>query len=304
MVFLPDQDQNDEPARGGSARWWGIGLLSLIVLLAAVIPKMIGVGIAGTPVATPVAQVPTPGDCVTGFGTNRSESPSATDPFPWARYGACGQSTFGEVVSVWVGVSTPATADPARPVGAQCPDAVGPLSGLSVMSRVNGGFLQWKPAIDVAVVPLGPDPGQRKLGRDYLACVAVVGNGQSAYRGSVRSGTLPPGAGICLSALPAGDLAEQSLAAVRTPCDAPHVGQLLAEVVQGTGRDPGEGGAESGCYSVAVLVTNRADPTDGGRLRLVAGSGAAPGCVAVVVGDGKLNGSLIGIGQQAVPWVR
>jgi hypothetical protein len=159
---------------------------------------------------------------------------------------------------------------------------------------------QWYPAQPRVVPALLPAPADEGWGRRrWLACVVVAGDG-AAWNGTLRwqrSAPRPRPAGLAVTCSPAASTGVRG-------CDRPHRTEVLGWPDHAR---PTDADAAASCADHAELMTGRPDPTFGGRIRIrlqeqPAGLvNAPPLCVAELVGDGELIGSLVGIGDAALP---
>lgn len=284
-----------------------VGALTLIVALALllVMPKLLSSGVGGTAVAAPLPTGPAVGSCVLGW-------PRAVQVVD------CGQPHAGEVVEL----VSPQDVARAMVCG------VSTEAYLAAPSEAN---LRVQPSLDRdwqnAVmrydhkVLLAP-PAETLGGLRWRACMIFPTSGLP-YTGSVRSvgaggSDVPDAFRTCLSA--AND---------RVACTEPHRSELLGEMslpaLAGLLADPEFDPAvqessrwPAGCTKFGSNIVGGTDPTRGGTLDYVvdttqgrtlsylgptgvALSMAIPQCTAQYRGPTRLIGSLVGLGDAALP---
>ncbi len=260
--------------------------------------------VAGSPVALSVAGPPHVGDCVVS-------APDPTTDFgsPAARYldvafGPCNGAVAGEVASVSQG----RTASQDGSIGAlmgtsgACWAAATRYVGLSALGEVASAptslrtTVDWRPDLRVRGQLIGADVLQRAAGRDWSACL-VRPEKLETYLGSVRGalagGAAPAEYGDCS---PSTDTAVFSW----VDCARPHPTERLGWAVVPAGTVAAVALAAS-CRQFAAFLLRTGDPTYSGVLDIVVGTGDLITCTAVIRGDARLVGSLIGIGPGPLP---
>ncbi len=165
-----------------------------------------------------------------------------------------------------------------------------------------GDATPWLP-VPPRVVPAllrAPDDGSPPRWR-WLSCVVVAAD-DASWAGPLRwrsTSPVPRPPSLGANCRPDGS-------AALSRCDLPHRTEVL-----GWPDRSWVGSADdraAACVQLAATMTGRADPTFGGRVRVdvvtrqpVPYQGALPLCVAGLVGDGALVGSLIGLGDRELP---
>lgn len=297
-----------------------IAVLAVVMLVSNLRGRMV----AGTPTVT--AGVPLLGSCVaalddiwqhqlipgTGMtGTEHYES--ATYAFPSAAFAACDRQKVGEVVTVNYAANPPAaglmtqlTAPPS------CLQNWEDRAGYGqITDHRRGNVITWQPALSITAQLAGPTPEQRAAGQQWVACVltAVGPNVQQTapmpYPGSLSDTPLPNIFGICADPRTSPYIANPIVS-----CAAPHSQQILAAVVS-LGGTPTNPDLQASCLQIAASLTQKPDPTSAGALTInylrdPTGSSTSFGpygsCVATAPEGRRLDGSLIEIGNQQLPW--
>ncbi|GAA1999588.1 septum formation family protein [Nakamurella flavida] len=292
-------------------RTGGLLLLGLVVLLAVVLPGVIGRPVGGTPQA---AVIPAPfgiGDCI------GAEDGDPADRGPWPASFTrvdCAGDHFGEVVEVALdggSLARQSSLGITEPDVGACRGPAVRYLGQASPVLADPDLARWDPVPAGSIGIAGPTAFQRSAGQTWVAC--LISSAQP-YRGSAAGAfsaerVLPAELGTCLA----------DPDAVRypvLPCTDPHRTEILAT----TSLDDADllGDRLTGsCTRLAEAVTGRAlgRPADLGAAALVVhfedGSAtaglpaAAPvrGWAACVVSAGRaLVGSTIGIGEDALPW--
>jgi hypothetical protein len=131
----------------------------------------------------------------------------------------------------------------------------------------------------------------------WSACLVLPPAGES-YRGSyLRSLAFEP------APAPFGRCFDRVLPRVPVSCAQPH---NVQEFGVSSGRPTVAEESAARCRDLIEAMTGMDDISEGGRLRVDVYSEAAPGgatsCRLSVVGDGRLTGTLIGIGTAPLPW--
>lgn len=284
----------------------------MLALVAAIgLPLLAGKPVAGAPVAAAIDEPPTVGSCVGDIdypdpGTVDRSSPRT---LPVATVVKCSGDVAGEIIAVVPREPTPvaSTLGDYEQANPSCRSQVEKYLGATATAVIAG--VQWSLNINVNVTTVGPDAHDRAAGRTWSACVLSAANQiypASPLRQSWQSGTLPDAFGLCW----AENLVQRG---VPTNCTSPHRTQQIGYGFVSRPSDSGTGIVSSaspddivaGCRQLAATVMKVADPTRGGALRIkvVDDTSGAPyvQCVVAVIGSHRLNGSLIGIGNQALP---
>ena len=284
-------------------------MLALVAALAR--PVLAERPVAGTPVAAVIAPPPTVGSCVgdiaeAATGAARRESDRT---LPVATVVPCSGFVTGEIISVTPSRHGPriSTLDEYNQANPSCRSEVEKYLGTTATTVIRG--VEWNLNIDVDIATVGPDDHDRAAGRSWTACVLSAANQiypATPLHQSWLSGTLPDAFGLCW----AENLVQHG---VPTNCTSPHRTQQIGDGFVAQTSDSGTGIVSSagpddivaGCRMLAASVLKVADPTRGGALtvKVVDDSAGAPyvQCVVAAVGNHKLTGSLIGIGNKPLP---
>lgn len=304
-------------------RWVGLLVIGAVLVAVPVVGRLLGPGEPGTAVAEPPPGTPAIGDCITG-------RESAVLPFwmrtvdtvvPPAEAAPCGGARFAEVVLVFPDPSEATRGYAIDPLVQQCSDAGLAYVGLPVVD-LTGPPPVW--SVSSAPIPLlaGPDARQAAAGQHWLACLAAPGwqvlepptvDEDAAYEGTLRD-SIPSGThrdlfGVCVL----GD----TLFGTSGPCSMPHDVEVLGYGFADVPLDDRQA-VEDSCRAHLEVVTGLADVTAGGVLepRVVAASpdgfpagadepiavGSGMECQLVTTGTRLLRGSLLGLGDDPIPW--
>lgn len=289
----------------------GILLLLMALVAAIALPILAGKPVAGTPVAAVVPEPPPVGSCVgqIDFADTGSAARTTARPLPVATVVPCSGYISGEIISVTATKKAPAvsTLDEYDQANPSCRSQVEKYLGTTATTVIGG--VEWNLNIEVDVTTVGPNAHDRAAGRSWSACVLSAADQiypATPLRLSWQSGTLPDAFGLCW----AENLVQHG---VPTNCTSAHRTQQIGYGFVSEASDSGTGIVSSatpaeilaGCAKLAATVLKVADPTRGGALtiKVVDDSSGAPyvQCAVAVVGDHKLTGSLIGIGNQPLP---
>ena len=285
----------------------GVLLLVLTLLAAVALPVLAGKPVVGAPVAEVIAAPPTVGSCVGDI----SYSDPGTDgrTLPVATVVKCAGEVTGEIISVVPRSAAPVAStlgefDQANP---SCRSHVEKYLGATATTTIDG--VQWNLNIDVDAITVGPSAHDRAAGRTWSACVLSATDQiypATPLHLSWQTDTLPAAFGLCW----AENLVQHG---VPTNCTEPHRTQQIGYGFVAQTSDSGTGIVSeaspdviaAGCRKLAASVMKVADPTRGGALtvKVVDDASGAPyvQCAVAVVGNHKLTGSLIGIGNQPLP---
>lgn len=306
----------------------GVLLLIAAVIGSLLVTRIGGSRISGTAIPRPGVGAPAVGGClVTVLGPPAMPllAPGPPSPVSIASVGEtsvafadCAGAHLGEVVA-YRAVPAPVAPDPnespattarAEPTataaasavsdGQWCQGVAADYREHSVARFGNGADVMWEPATGQRFVVILSAPTLDPTAPRWAAC-AFLSPGLEPYSGSyVRSlANLPAPApfGLCRSAG-----AEDSWAS----CAGPH---RIQEFGTAARLDLSSPAALAGCRSLIEQMTRMKDVTDGGTLRIEiagdavrGGSGAVVSCRLVVVGDGQLVGTLVGLGDRPVPF--
>ena len=282
------------------------GILVILLAMTAVITGrgLLSASTAGQAVPLEVSGPPRPGDCVMSAGDPGELLAAGSDAQASVVFGPCRGVVAGEIVSV----GRAAPPDPHRTVGVvlgtagECWVAAARYAGFVVsagvadLTPIPGEPLAWKPFLAVRGQRVEADSLQKAAGRDWSACL-VRPIGLGVYLGSVRaalvSGRAPAGYGSCTDQL-------DPTRSDPVPCPNPHVRERLGWVLVPVG-EYGRAELDQSCARLAARLLRTDDPTYRGQLDIHAVSGNLTLCVADTRGPVRLTGSLIGLGQRALP---
>lgn len=319
-----------------------VGLLLVVVVLltVAVIPSIHPRTVAGIASAPPVPGPPAPGACVLepidpSWGdpsVARAASGGSTVHFAYPRFaiGPCQGLRYGEITTVTI---TPA--EPVMSVGSDgtfandpnvdtCAPAASRYIGLAMSGTqrtpLPGG---WYPSQTVEAAATIPSARQAASGQHWLACIAYFGASpfspltvasQERYDGSMRdavsTGRQRNRIGTCAIGT---DLTGGVLGLVG--CLRAHRGELFAAGGSGT-QILQRTDLQRSCDQVAERMTGIRDLDTAGltvEVQALASTGlpittaSIPAGINVSCGvtarDGRtLNGSLLALGAQPIPW--
>ncbi len=258
---------------------------------------------AGSPVALTLPPTPRVGDCVLYLPDPAGDT-TGDSRYRNVAFGPCSGVVAGEIASVRPGPA--AFGDPS--IGAlmgtagACWASASRYVGLTATGRVTmvpadlHDGIDWSPELQVRGQAVGADLLQRAAGRDWAACV-VRPQDLDVYLGSVRgalvSGTAPAEYGNCS---PSTD----SIVEASVDCSHPHPVERIGWAAIPFGSVSPAQIAQS-CRDFARQMFRTADPTYSGLLDIVVDSGDVSTCSAAVRGSARLDGSLIGLGNQPLP---
>lgn len=312
-MLVVDRSRGGVPAN----RPLGVLVLVLALIAAVVTPQILATGLAGAASTVPLPLPPAVGSCLE-LGGDMAVVP-------------CSEPHDAEVFRSWPAAAGPARQteqhgvpldDPTRAAieYAECWPALGGYLGVGAADSSAG---RWQPLPPQAIAHfvLGPTT-PTSAGLRWSACVLTTPTGR-AFTGSVahtagsRTPDRPSDFGTCI-------IVSYYFPHVSS-CDHPHRIELLGYFVPTqamldagsvlVGYSTEEAQAE--CVTLARWLTGAADPTYGGRLRIVAESvfgltdfsqdedtaGLVGGllhathCLADLTGRGTLQASIVGLGS-------
>lgn len=298
-------------------RSWGIVLLTAVLVAAIVGPALVGRRIPGIAQASSPPGPAQVGDCVEALPSIRSAL-DYLPPLLSARTVPCDGVNVGEVVAVSADVdSFPRTTGSglSRPEVLACDPLMRRYLGWPVPASddetgaVASTFWDWRPWNTVSSGLIGPDLQQYFAGQRWVACVAYPEF--APFRGSIRDSVLGDGSAVSYAAcLPATSVSDWELVS----CSQPHQTEILGWSIDSLAADD----RTASCLLLVQRVTGMHDPTAGGALRVsvldsknkVSSADASssevlvdqPICSATVVGQRRLVGTLIGLGDRELPW--
>lgn len=302
-------------------RAWGAVLVVVVIITALTVPNLAGRRVGGTAARIPVADPPQVGDCLLDdpTGTKSVLDYTSVDIYS-ATTGTCGETNYGEVVSVTMDArSFPVSVANrlSHPEPMACNPLVRGYFGWpdGDVGRGDGSTVDaWRPVATETVGLIGPNLWQYLGRQNWLACVVYPRYGP--YAGSIGRSfadrTAADAFALCLS-----DTETASRQSIS--CTVPHHTEILgwATVADSASDSPR---LDDSCRQLAARITALPDPTSSGRLRIDAtalrddGQGgwstdqtaAAPrqqiACTLSAVGADRLAGTLTGIAGGALPW--
>ncbi len=287
-----------------SRRAWGVCVLAVALIAAALVPAVLGPGrrIEGVAVPAPIPPPPAVGDCLTGRPVPAGSPLTARGlAVAAAPTGACSTTWgYGEIVSVTAdGRTFPTIGD--QPQAPPDPDSCRP----AVRAYLGWDVTPWTPVVADDVVLVGPDAVQIAAGQQWIACALTPD--ERGYPGSVRDRTPGPAAdrsGWCKDS--------RSPAGWRVGCDEPHDVEVFGVALISIDE---LAGLTDSCARLVAERTGASDPTASGLLQVRAGpddpntvppdvsaSRQSVICTLRVTGDGLLTASLVGRGDGPLPW--
>lgn len=289
--------------------------MAVVIIFALVVPAWGSRRVPGAAQMSPTPGPPRVGDCLDAVPSRRSAL-DYLPPILAAPTGPCGEVNHAEVVAVAQDVGTfPWTVENgmSRPEALACDPLVRQYLGWPVPEAENGedasGFVDWRPWNTISSGLIGPDLRQYFAGQQWVACVAYpeFAPFSGSIRGSVRHGRSAVSYAACLPVTPgpSGELLS---------CASSHQTELFGWTTQtAVTADP-----STSCSELAQRLTGMPDPTDGGALMVTLLDGNDQGavgdvatsagldhrlvCAIAVSGPRRLVGTLIGIGDNELPW--
>ena len=302
----------------------GLALLAVACLTLVVFPNFRGRPIGGFAVAVDVPPPPQTGQCLTTLSTVPQDDGSQSDPrvvYPTATFGACVSGVLGEVMSVDPRgfPAVPPTISTYTAASAQCEfsevnyvGSIGPFD----LTNPNVPSLAWQASVTIQSVSIGPSSLQRRAGQMWTACIGTTAD-SARYSGRIADaltkGSLPPTYATCWGSKPASTALRTDSALAS--CAAPHSVEILG-TTQVIDASTTVAQVQRSCVGFAARAMRTADPTRGGELTIQAysmdGASVMPlssaeltagflGCLATVDPPHQLVGTLIGLGDHAVP---
>lgn len=307
-------------------RRWGFVLIAVALLGIFVTANLRPRAIDGAAVAEPVPGPPQIGDCVLDPVPDMRRTPIGDQddsPIrPTLRYGVCNGPRYGEVARVSstdpdsdATGTEPFDREAIRTVRNRCR-----AEGQSFIGAPPGGThlteLYWRPAVAVGVRLLGPDERQYVTGQRWAACIILPRHASAdeltePYEGSLRNalttGSERDRLGLCLA-----DVSSREL---MPTCGEPHRVQVIATGASG-GTATTREVLRAGCLTrveqwagsrvagepgllVSLVVTDDAGAERDDRL-FPPNSNVV--CLVEATGDRTLVGSILGLGDDPIPW--
>ena len=301
---VPDASGSVSVSPSGS-RPAGLVLLLIAAVLAVSVPWALAGPIGESASRAPLPEPPTVGTRLAVPRTGGLPVATSCDRPHAAEVAASWRSDdplIGQV-STFSGYLERATGRPDRAMGGMTEALVAACWSASqryiTAPRQSAAWFAVPPRVAPAL--MAAPPGQYHGRWRWLACVVVTPD-DTSWRGSLGwqdQAPAPRPAEVSMNCQPDG-----STGFAR--CDGRHRTEVLGwPDYAWVGSDEDRA---ADCRRLATSVTGRADPTFGGRVRIevidrlpVPYRGALPLCVAALVGVGALVGSLVGIGDGALP---
>ena len=282
-------------------------MLALVLFAAIALPHLHTKAITGHATLGPVPPMPKVGQCLLQDLPDASQQVRREQPF---RLGTCKIAHYGEVAEVVTNTATDSWAMTRDSCGTQT-DYLGWAPSATAVPGVY-----WQP-IAVTVMRMVPVSIQQANGQQWIACVVTPSNPGVSYTGSVKdalaTGRLPAAFATC-------QVGPMTLDGT-VSCDIPHQYEVFSTAILTTGYHD-QRQLDIACRAIVVRATGRSDPTAAGALTVKtypfhfdstgstrAGfpdSQSSPDsesvCAVGVSGTGRLDGSLFGIGEKALPW--
>ncbi len=334
VSFAAAERGGSDPSTGARRRKFGMGVLTVAVIAALVVPRILAPNLVGQAFAAPLPEPPAIGSCL----DTRAEKVLVVP---------CGEPHTAEVVKKWrageTGFGRPAVSVFGLPVplGTEHPQSDQDCSDPVIQYL---GIPQVNPAVNPEIglwIAIPPLPGARFLSAPtdqgvgalrWSVCVVTALLSADTLTGSVRDigatfdRQRPAALTDCLA------LGDQALAELRyVSCDHPHRIEMLGffnltdEMLRAGSVETGVTAEQirAGCAELAATMMSTTDPTHGGRLTVTAealwtrggASGSlggpatvgmqaglvSPDCFVELVGAGELTGTVIGLGGAPLP---
>ena len=304
----------------------GALLVMVAVVAAIVVPARAGVRVQGQAVAAALPDEPQIGECL----VDRRSIPAETtigepirlhpevvgaglDVSRRMVFGPCGPSSAGEVVAVSGGHDGPALYGGSTP---DCRAAALQYAGLTAtedrlvpIGLALEGPVDWHFSVDLRQTWMMPAWVLRAAGQQWRACVVAPVSGRSyagTLAGAFAGGTLPDEFSLCWAA------DRVSAAMKRIDCDRPHRSELIATGTINDANTTTPQHVRDSCQEAARTAMRRADPSAGGGLSVQTnpdfGDSISPRLSPINVvcfiaaSDRLLSGSVIGLGDRAIPY--
>lgn len=306
-------------------------MVVVVCTAAAIVPLLGGLRMAGSARPMELPSDPQVGDCVVaGFGDSPDapgqlspahtpsgglEQVAAPEPTP-VRFERCqGQPVIGEIVGVALSPSLEDAAAP--PPGLDCRSSALAYAGLVAVdnrfelpNQQQDDPVRWNLSIDTGNRWVLPAPWLLAAGKTWSACIVTPRDG-GTYLGRLADAyngrSLPDAFGTCW------DSAQVSAASQRANCSEPHVAELVS-----AGRVHDIATVETAeimasCTALAGTVMRRDDPGAGGqvvvhtspdasRIRFRTSGSLSVLCYVAAGGDRPLAGTVVGLGDQPIPF--
>lgn len=313
----------------------GALLVVAVLTVAIIVPARNGLRIAGSATIGELPADPVVGDCLLqpayDFFSKSGGSAVAAPAAGRARknplapiFGPCGGGEVaGEVVAIVSasgnGVTRQATAESS---GLDCRSTALQYAGLlpladrfALAGQTAVDPVSWQLSVSMRGSWMLPSVVMQAAGRSWAACVATPGLA-GFYRGTVansyRGGELPDLFGTCW------DRSTPSAGMRAIDCGRPHSAELISVGDVPDRVSTTSAAIKAACQRLSAQVMRRADPTAGGGLQVKVAPDLADDDLQrispqeenrglnvvcfVTAGDRLLTGSLVGIGENAIPY--
>lgn len=307
-------------------RWVGLIVIGAGLLLVAVIANLHPALRAGVGQAASVPRPPAIGDCVlspianpaNGVPHQTTAHPAPSGPvYPVYPTAPCAAGHFGEITAI---IATPRprvekgsaddrfTDDPNE-------DSCGLAAWHYVGIPEEALHTFWQPALQTNVAVAGPSTRQEATGQHWAACIVTLEPAEAiprystSIRNALHTGTQSDHLSNCTDKAIGDD-------AITVGCQQRHAMEIFA--YGGTGAElVSRSQVETTCKETVRQLTAMPDPTAGGALSIQIHVAKADGiavtasqvpphaslvCAVITAGKRTLNGSLLALGRQPVPW--
>jgi len=301
----------------------------MVIVLAAVavVSGVRGHSVAGLAASVPAPGPPQPGDCVTSPPPPGGLGDLSAGKYLQLDLRRCAGSRYGEVVAV--------IANPAAPVQTRqgsetfstnansdvCYGATLAFVGVAAKAVIPMPlFTYWSTTVATSIAASTPTPRQRSAGQHWLACVTYLpatGNRQestvrtytSSLRNAVATGNQRNYLGLCFEST------DWSAGLSPGGCALAHRSEMLGAGQLGNAPTTRADLLHTCSQFLEHRTGRNVTATDGLAVSLyVTDEASAPittatvpaqaylGCGVVAVGDRRLAGSLLALGNQPIPW--
>ncbi len=310
-------ESNGITVRSVERRQLGVLFLAAAVLAVWVFAGLQPRRVAGSPRALSVPGPPTVGDCVPD-PVNPALWGTVPYDYPQLQFEACDGFRYGEVVAVLANpAKPPASTGNGNGVSVSDPNPTTCLEAGSLYVGAVPLFLHWAPRIYSFSAPFSPSPLQQAVGQHWVACAGFIpaNDAQTAvvhYAGSLRDAMSTGNERDILGFCGSGD----DWTTGYVLCSSPHDFQVLASG-RAAGGDVARDELQRTCVQSAQRLTALPDATDAGALAVevqsIDNTGASVdtragpaeatlGCGINTVDSRRLVGSLVALGDLAIPW--
>lgn len=324
-----------------SSRRWGVLLIGLVLLAAAVIPNLSARAVAGTAQAAPVPGPPAVGDCVTdpidpdwdnlGVRPATTGTTIRTSNYPQVGISHCQSNRYGEITALIANPTKPvvtktgggSSSSPDVPDSNMdtCQSEAYRYVGITPPKPSQALLAGWYSQLVIGAAASIPSIRQQAVGQHWLACIVYLRGvtdpgpvaDQERYANSLRNalftGQERNRIGLCVAGADLHE-AEGDL----TGCGTDHHSEIFG--LGATGDYPmARTDLQRTCRQVVARLTNLTDVTAAGLTvqMLATDMYHAPITSASIPANSNLScgvssthrilvGSLLAIGSQPIPW--